>query len=86
MAKQKQNRTKKAESTPALEGKRFWRSKIFIKGIGTVEGEVKDSDFKAFVASIPSDVEVDFNRWCLTESEMKAKKQSTREKNRLAKS
>ena len=41
----KRTATKK-ESIPALEGKRFWRSKIYISTVGTVSGEVKESDLR----------------------------------------
>ena len=67
------------------DGKRFWRTKVHINGYGAVQGEVTEDDFKAFSESIPKGVEIDFNRWCITESEQKAKENIQKEKKRLAK-
>lgn len=84
-----QNRTKGATKVSpvkkVLEGKRFWRSKIFIDGVGLVEGEVKESDFDMFISKIPSSVDVDLDKWCITESEQEAKDIRYKERQRLAK-
>ena len=87
----KQTVTKKVSTTvkkvpaPLLEGKRFWRSSIYINTVGTVSGEVKESDLKEFLASIPKGVNIDLNKWCITENEQKAKENLAKEKSRLAK-
>jgi hypothetical protein len=77
--------TNKKAPTPTLEGKRFWRSKVYINTVGVVSGEVKESDLKEFLASIPKGVEIDLNKWCITENEQKAKENLAKEKTRLAK-
>lgn len=84
-----QNRPKGvAKSKPAkkvLEGKRFWRSKIFIEGVGLVEGEVKDSDFDIFISKIPNSLDINLDKWCITEAEQEAKDIKYKERQRLAK-
>tara|TARA_R110000737_G_scaffold193681_1_gene214946 strand:+ start:85 stop:345 length:261 start_codon:yes stop_codon:yes gene_type:complete len=85
MSQNKKGAAKATKEKTVLEGKRFWRSKIFIDGIGEVEGEVKEADFDMFLSKIPNGLDIDLDKWCITEKEQTEKDIRYKERQRLAK-